>query len=198
MGQTNIPVDVTFEHYLAVRTVLRHVLQDIEATAGTAPKWVSCRLNQTNIPDPKPFFLGWVENEALKNIRMVERRPDPGLFRFMDDVAADTYSNSLKKPVDVYRQDWKPPVGRKPNPAVNEELHLYLDHGYFQLPKDHETCRLSVAIKAGNLYVGTLNTGLSKDPGTALDKKLKDWGQSETSELVQYVRNEFALGGPPV
>jgi hypothetical protein len=200
MGHTQIPVDVTFEHYLAVRSILQHVLQDFEQSVGGAPKWVSCRLNQTNEAVSKPFFLGWVENGSLKSVRMAANQPDPGLFRFLDDVAADTYSSCLKNPKDVWRQDWKSHPGRKSNPPVKEELYLYLapshDRGYFGLQKDNEICRLSIAIKANGRYAGTLNTGLSQDPSNALNGKMKAWGQDDTSELVQYVKNEFALGGP--
>jgi hypothetical protein len=198
MGQTRIPVDVTFEHYLAVKSILRHVLEDFEASVGTAPKWVSCRLNQTNVTDAKPFFLGWLENDALKATRVTENKPDPGLFRFLDDVPADTYSTSLKDPTRVKRQDWKAQPQRKLTPPVKEELYLYLAQGYFQLSKDQEMCRLSIAIRVGDRYAGTLNTGLSKDPGASLDQIMKDWAQNNTSELVQYLKHEFSLGGPPV
>lgn len=200
MGQTKIPVDVTIDHYREVREILENVLQDIEGAVGNAPKWVSCRLNQTSITDPKPFFLGWLENDALRAVRMAANQPDPGLFRFLDDVAADTYSDSLKNPTDVKRQDWKGTRSRPTKPPVKEELYLYLapghDCGYFGLQKDNEICRLSIAIKANGHYVGTLNTGLSQDPGNSLNDKIKAWGQNDTSELVQYIKNEFALGGP--
>lgn len=196
MGQTKIPVDVTFEHYLAVKGILQHVLEDIEATVGRAPKWISCRLNKSGATAPKPYFLGWVENEALRTIRVKSKNPDPGLFRFLDDVEADTYSNSLKDPAHVKRQYWRVLPARKPNPPLKEELYLYLPRGHFKLPKNYEVCRLSVAIKANKCYAGTLNIGLTRDPGSALNRKMKEWGQSSTSELVQYVKNEFSLGGP--
>jgi hypothetical protein len=200
MGQTKIPVDVTFEHYIAVRSILEHVLQDIENSVGTAPKWVSCRLNQTSISGPKPFFLGWVENQELKAIRLMGNKPDPGLFRFLDDVDAPVYRSCLQNPKNVWREDWSKKnitKGHRVNPKV-DPLFLYLDNGYFEIPKDQETCRISIAIRVENHYVGTLNTGLSKDPGTSINDKMTQWGQSSTSELVQYVKNEFALGGPTV
>jgi hypothetical protein len=198
MGQTRIPVDVTFEHYIAVRSVLEHFLEQIEGIVDNAPKWVSCRLNQTSLADPKPFFLGWVENDALRKIRISENKPDPGLFRFLDDVDAPVYRNCLKNAGDVWRESLpKLTRGNRINPKV-EPLHLYLEAGYFGLPKDPETCRLSIAIKANGRCVGTLNIGLSNDPGTSINNKMKEWGQNSTSELVQYVQNEFALGGPAV
>ncbi len=198
MGQTRIPVDVTFEHYIAVKSVLEHFLEQIEGIVGNAPKWVSCRLNQTNSTDPKPFFLGWVENDALRNIRISENKPDPGLFRFLDDVDAPVYRKCLKNAGDVWKEDSpKLAQANRVNPKV-DPLFLYVNCGYFRLPKDHETCRVSIALKVDGRYVGTLNTGLSKDPGTSIDNKMKEWGQSSTSELVQYVKNEFALGGPTV
>jgi hypothetical protein len=198
MGRTRVPVDVTFEHYFAMRSILEHILEDFENSAGKEAKWVSCRLNQSSTVNPKPYFLGWVENDMLKSVRLAANRPDPGLFRFLDDVAAETYSSSLRNPKNVRRQDWKGAVERVANPPVKEELFMYLaqGRGYFGLKKKNEICRLSIAIKAGGHYVGTLNTGLSKDPGSALNSKMKQWGQSDTSELVQYIRNEFVLGGP--
>jgi hypothetical protein len=198
MGRTRIPVDVTFEHYIGVKSVLEHFLEQIEGIVGNAPKWVSCRLNQTSSADPKPFFLGWVENDALRKIRLSENKPDPGLFRFLDDVDAPVYRNCLKNSGNVWKENWKPltPDARK-NPKL-EPLSLYLEGGYFKLPKDPEICRVSITVIVNGRYVGTLNTGLSNDPGTNIDNTMKEWGQNSTSELVQYVKNEFALGGPTV
>jgi len=198
-GRVRIPENVTSRHYDEARSILEDVLRDIEGVVGDEPKWVSCRLNQTDVDDPKPFFLGWVENYGLKNERIRVNRQDPGLFRFLDDVAADTYSNSLTNPTRLNKQDWQktpPRPPRQTRPPILEELHLYLDGGYFKLPI--EKFRLSIAIKAANRYAGTLNTGLTKDPGTALDKKMEEWGQRDSSRLVQWVEREFVLGGPAV
>ena len=75
-------------------------------------------------------------------------------------------------------------------------LRLYQRDGHYGLTENNEISRLSVAVKVNNRYVGTLNTGLSVDPGIKLDDKMMQWAQSANSELVQYVRNEFAAGGP--
>ena len=60
MGATRVPVDVTIEHFMAGKTILQHVLHDIELTIGYGPKWLTCRLNQSNTTEPTAFFLGWV------------------------------------------------------------------------------------------------------------------------------------------
>jgi len=73
---------------------------------------------------------------------------------------------------------------------------LYQKDGHYGFTENNEISRLSVAVKVNNRYVGTLNTGLSVDPGKKLDDKMMQWAQSANSELVQYVRNEFAAGGP--
>jgi|SRR5215831_1404142 len=198
MGKTNIPVDITFEHYIAVRSILQHVLQDIESAVGDGAKWVTCRLNQSGEKELKAFFLGWLENEKLKAIRISQNHPDPGLFRFLDDVDTPTYKNTLGQPKQVHKQVWGSKTTKIINNPSTEPLYLYLDNGYFKLPADHEICRLSIAIKVGDHYVGTLNTGLSQDPGTKINNKMMEWGQNNTSELVQYLKNEFELGGPTV
>jgi hypothetical protein len=93
----------------------------------------------------------------------------------------------------VLKQYWRKPT--KPDtPLV--PLRLYQKDGHFGITESNEISRLSVAIKVNNRYVGTLNTGLSVDPGNKLDSKIMQWAQSTNSELVQYLRNEFAAGGP--
>jgi hypothetical protein len=197
MGQTRIPVDISFEHFMAMRSILQHALQDFELTVGYEPKWLTCRLNQSGTTETtEAFFLGWVENTALRDIRIGLNRADPGLFRFLDPVHGDTYKRALDNPTQILKQEWKkmrgPGNGFKPQPP----LKLFLDNGFYQLTSGCEICRQSIAIKVDDRYVGTLNTGLSKDPGSDLDEKMKTWSQHATSELVQYLRNEFNLGGP--
>jgi hypothetical protein len=193
MGATRVPVDVTIEHFMAGKTILQHVLHDIELTIGYGPKWLTCRLNQSDTTEPTAFFLGWVENAALRKIRVAANQPDPGLFRFMDPVHGATYENALKKPTEVLKQNW-----RKPTDSTSPlaPLRLYQKAGHYGITKNNEISRLSVAIKVNERYVGTLNTGLSVDPGTKLDDKMMQWAQSANSELVQYLRNEFLVGGP--
>jgi hypothetical protein len=193
MGGTRVPVDISFEHFMAVRTILRHVLEDLEMTVGSGPKWLTCRLNQSDTAEPTAFFLGWIENAALREIRMATNQPDPGLFRFMDPVHGATYGSALKKAPNVLRQSWS-----KPDKTALQlpPLRLYQREGHYGIQNNNEIARLSVAIKVGDRFVGTLNTGLSSDPGNKLDSKMMQWAQSPTSELVQYVRNEFVPGGP--
>ena len=195
MGPTRIPVDVSFEHYLAVKSILEHALADFERTIGHEPKWLTCRLNQSGTTSAdNAFFLGWVESRSLREIRIGLNKPDPGLFRFMDPVHGDTYKTALASPTQILRQSWT--SGGRGKPPQLPELKLYRDGGFYSLTSGRETCRQSIAIRVGNQFVGTLNTGLSKDPGNALDDKFKEWSQSATSELVQYLKNEFELGGP--
>jgi hypothetical protein len=196
MGPTRIPVDVSFEHYMGMRSILQHALQDFELTIGYEPKWLTCRLNQSGTKDTDDaFFLGWVENQSLRENRIGLGKPDPGLFRFMDPVHGDTYKNALASPNQIFRQWWEKGPDGKGKPSL-KELKLYRDGGFYNLQSGCETCRQSIAIRVENRYVGTLNTGLSKDPGKTLDEKLLEWSQSPTSELVQYLKNEFNLGGP--
>ena len=195
MGQTTIPIDVSFEHYIAVKSILEHALEDFERTIGHEPKWLTCRLNQSGrTSTDNAFFLGWVENRSLRKIRIGLDKPDPGLFRFMDPVHGDTYKKALASPTEIFRQSWTSGARGKQSPL--QELKLYRDGGFYNLTSGRETCRQSIAIKVGNQFVGTLNAGLSRDPGYALDDKFIEWSQSATSELVQYLKNEFKLGGP--
>jgi hypothetical protein len=195
MGPTRIPVDVSFEHYMGIKSILEHALQDFERTIGHEPKWLTCRLNRCGTASTDDaFFLGWVENRSLRRIRIALNMPDPGLFRFMDAVHGETYKKALASPNEVIRQSWTSGKFVKAPPL--QELKLYREGGFYNLRSGRETCRQSIAIRVGDRYVGTLNTGLSKDPKGALDDKFIAWSQSATSELVQYLRNEFKLGGP--
>ncbi|MDH3442929.1 MAG: hypothetical protein OEN50_03315 [Deltaproteobacteria bacterium] len=190
MGQMRIPADVTLDHYTAVKTLLNHVLQDLEATVGRGPKWVTCRLNQSGTENTNhAYFLGWLENKSLNQIRVAKKQSDPGLLRFMGPSVGDTYKRTLDAPTRVLKQDWT----KKRTPSG---LQLYLANGSFKVSSGNEKYRLSIAIKVDNRYVGTLNTGLNRDPGNALNGKLIKWAQNPTSELTQYLKNEFNLGGP--
>jgi hypothetical protein len=193
MGQTKIPDDIRVEtHYAEIRSILRIVLREVEKIVDRQqPKWVSCRLNQSGESRPKPYFMGWLENRVLRKIRKDAHKPDPGPFRFLADTAADTYSNCLAKPGEILKQQWPVAHIRPKDPPILEELKLYLRDGYYQLPRQHETWRLSAAIKVDNIYVGTLNTGLTTDPGDRLNETLKYWAWNDESDLVQYVKDEF-------
>jgi hypothetical protein len=194
LGPSRIPVDVSFEHYMAMKSILEHALQDFELTIGYEPKWLTCRLNKSGTQNTEDaFFLGWVENQSLSDIRIGVEQPDPGLFRFMDPVHGDTYETALASPNQIFKQYWEKDRTRGPK---TRELKLYLEGGFYNLDSGCETCRQSIAIKVENRYVGTLNSGLSKDPGKALNNKLLEWSQNPNSELVQYLKNEFILGGP--
>jgi hypothetical protein len=193
MAATRVPVDISFEHFMAVRSILRHIMEDLEMTVGSEPKWLTCRLNQSDTTEPTAFFLGWIENAALSQIRTATYQPDPGLFRFMDPVHGTTYGSALKKAPRVLRQSWSKP-DRTKSPLA--PFRLYQRKGHYGITDSNEIARLSVAIKVRDRFAGTLNTGLSVDPGTRLDSKMMQWAQSPSSELVQYVRNEFVPGGP--
>ena len=190
MGQARIPEGVNEDHYKMIKSILSHLLEDLEASVGRGPKWVTCRLNQSGTENTDhAFYLGWLENDSLKHIREAKKQPDPGLYRFLGRSHGDTYKRTLDMPTRILKQDW----GKKRIPTG---LELYLPNGFFKLTTGNEKYRLSVAIKVDNRYVGTLNTGLNRDPKTALNGKMIKWAQSGTSELTQYLKNEFNLGGP--
>ena len=65
MGATRVPVDISFEHFMAGRTILQHALHDIELTIGYEPKWLTCRLTQSEYHEPTLSpGMGW--NAALR------------------------------------------------------------------------------------------------------------------------------------
>lgn len=189
MPQAKIPGGMTPEHFMEIRRHLHEVLRDIETVTGAEPKWVSCRLNETGRGDPSPFFVGWVENDALQRTRVGKNLPDPGLFRFGDNIHSQLYAECLQAKGALVRRDWS---------TQRAEVfckNLYLPNvGVFDV--DVEKYRVSVAVKVNNRCVGTLNTGLSKNPGTSADGKMAYWAQDSKSPLVQYLKKEFELGGP--
>ncbi len=191
MAKAKIPGGITPEHFIQIRNLLNEVLKDIETATGREPKWVSSRLNETARDDVSPFFVGWVENEELRSKRVSKNLPDPGLFRFADNIHTRIYAECLdvKGPGGVKRRDWAK------DGAEMFGKNLYVSHvGLFDL--HDETHRRSIAIKMDKRYVGTLNAGLSKDLGVSIDRKLQYWAQDPKSALVQYLSREFELAGP--
>lgn len=165
-----IPGGITPEHFMRIRVLLKSILGEL----GTKAVFVTCRLNETGKEYPRPFFVGFVESQIAQNSRESKNRPDPGLFRFGDDLHTQIYADCIMGPKAGIIQTLTWPDG------LTREIFsksLYLD-GLT------EKYRKNIAIRVGNRYVGTLNGGFSElDPNA--DAIMERHAQTR-SALVQF------------
>lgn len=189
-----IPAGITPEDFMKTRDLLNGVLEALNKAAanGGGPLWVSCRLNETGRNDPSPFFVGWVEDKETRDQRVLRNDPDPGLYRFGDDYYSQIYEECVRKPGVIVAID---EVAQK---IVGQKGQMHWISGAKSLSlKAEAKHRRSIAIQVDNRCVGTLNAGFSDDPGTSVNKTMESWAQDSKSQLVQYLKKEFELGGPP-
>jgi len=188
VAKVKIPGGITAEDFLTISKHLRGVLKETNA------KQVVLRLNETGKDEPAPVFVGWVEDPELTEERLEKNEPDPGLFRFADTTPSTTYDKCFRNGGDPNERNWKLPS------------HL----------KERKPKELGQASKAGVNYlrfigiiggdgnarrcVGILSAGFSEKPDDftieKVDKILKRWAQSSSSELVAFFKGTFELGGP--
>lgn len=193
MARAKIPGGVTPEHFLEINNFLGQFLQDVKDVAkGAKPMWASCRLNESR-DDISPVFIGWVEDDSLKERRLKRNEPHPGLFRFGDDHYSEIFDDCVKHPGVIKKRDWKrdlahPVRGQWMNNA--KMLSVGLNVMY----------RRSIGIKGQKSAVGTINVGFDADPSKvdgAVGRVMKKWA-GRSSALVGYLRDHFELGEPKV
>ena len=209
-----IPESITPEDF----NELRKLLEGFRAKIGA--NQVSMRLNESGEEDHGfSYFVGFVQDEATRKKREDLGFPDPGLFRFGDDVPSKEYQQTIKRTVDCYatrqapdpfiERDWSSidvVAGRYPGAykkkslgSKNIDVHTGVHYRkYIGVLVDGIQVNGSKARRC----VGMLGVGfLSKAAAQAvrdLDDQLKQWAQAPgtASALVSYLRATFELGGP--
>jgi len=191
MARVKIPGGVTPEHFLEINNLLVQFLKDVKEVARNArPMWASCRLNESR-DDISPVFVGWVEDDSLRERRLKRNEPHPGLFRFGDDHYSEVFEDCVKQPGVVKKRDWKQDLDHpvKGQWMVNaKKISVGMGVMY----------RRSIGIKVEKCAAGTINVGFAGDPTKvdgAVGRVLKKWA-GPNSELVSYLRDQFELRGP--
>jgi len=214
-----IPEGITPENFNEIRQLLRRILTEIDASQ------VSMRLNESNEEDYSfSYFVGFVQNEATSRRREELGIPDPGLFRFGDDVPSKEYRDTIKTTVDFVRnrvgnpfveRDWSsinisgrsfpPAYKKKAMGSKGIDVHTGVHYRkYIGLLVEG----IKVNGSSGRRCVGMLGVGFpSKAAAQAvrvdnkdLDTRLREWAQDpgSGSDLAKYLRDTFELGGPIV
>ena len=187
-----IPGGVTPDHFIKIREFLNRILREVQ-DAGTKPMWVSCRLNESR-DDISPVFVGFVEHQELRDQRARKNLPDPGLYRFGDTHYSRLYEECLERPGEIVRRDWR----------FDQSDPLKMEDGdaKFFSQKLGVMYRRSLGIKLDNRCVGTINVGFKDNPADETDTKvesaMRKWAIDPNSELSNYFRQNFELGGRSV
>ncbi|TAK01729.1 hypothetical protein EPO44_08875 [bacterium] len=188
-----IPGEITLDEFREIRDCLVKVLTALKSAAqGADPIWVSCRLNESDVKDPSPYFVGWVEDTKAKDERVRRNDPEPGLYRFGDDYYSQIYEECLKNPVTVIG------INEVDQKIIGKtDRMLWLSGARSIAFKSGGRYRRSIAIKVGNRCVGTLNAGFRNDPGAGADGTLKDWAENRGKDLITCLNGlDLNFGGP--
>jgi hypothetical protein len=179
-----------------IREVTQTLLKEFE---GLGAKQVNWRLNESGKSSKSPVFIDWL---AVKNITDSLAKKsgvkDYGVYRLGDSLPSNVYDEGLDKAgKDIVERDW----------------------GCDQLLKEKRVESRLLVQKAGLMYqrfigiiaeqegsrrgVGLLTVSFEKKPSTleAVDAKMKQWASwpgNPKSGLVEYIEQNFVLGGPAV
>ena len=185
MAKLKVPGGITVEDFMELRAILMRVLEEMSsrlkvmrAQEVDMPKEVHVRLNETGKDYAYPIFVGWVEDKKLAEKRTSKNHPDPGLYRFGDDVLSNVYADAFKKadkPYPDYFQyrDWETQMDdKRPGEKATDPKSGNL----------YQTC-LGIVVDEGKRYrvVGTLVVGFPQKPRTRLiqgvHNVLRIWGR---------------------
>jgi hypothetical protein len=191
-GKKMIPGGITLEDFVKIREILRKILDE------TGAEIVNMRLNKTGKANAAPVFVGWVENERVKNLRLQRNEPDPGFSRLGDTVAAKEYEETLNRTV----KDQKPAILDR---DWCDRLHEKSPEQKALVPRSGVMYQKLIGIvvdQGGVLHcVGTLNFGFKKPTDAQksnVERFIEGLAQGENSELSKYLKQEFdfEFGGP--
>ena len=208
-----IPEEITTQEFNALRGILEQFMN------YTTASQVSMRLNESSEEDHNfSYFVGFVQNLSATQTRQALGIPDPGLFRFGDDVPSKEYRDTIKATMDYFanvtgspfvERDWAtPPVGNTNfkkksmgSKGIDNQTgvlyRLYIGIVVDGIVEDSSTVRRCV----GMLGVGFSSKADADGAQSGnLQTIVKDWAQAagNASGLVTYLRDTFELGGPIV
>lgn len=181
-----IPADITLADFTDISKILLSIRD------ATGADIVNMRLNKTGEIEAAPVFVGWVESEALRRLRLERNEPDPGLYRFGDTVAAREYEETLNAKGAMKERDWTVEITKK----SGEQKALVVKAGVMY----QNLIGIVVNGGSGRRCVGTLNLGWRPDQARQKAERAKhaiqNWAQDQNSELVKFLKNKFDFGGP--
>jgi len=186
------------------------ILREIQKRTGA--DIVNMRLNETGKTDHAPVFVGWVESEAVRNLRKQRKETeDPENSRFNDSIRpvkeyTDTLNAAAKaKKYVILERDWCAPISQKDPTATLSQKSAQQKALVPRAGLMYQ--KLSgIVINDGKVprCVGTLNLAFARKPIGDKEKQamkkaeqvLSGLLQSSNSDLTQFLQDNFELGGP--
>jgi len=200
----NIPEGITIVEFSAISNLLAAILSDLGASQ------VSMRLNESQRTGDAPlgddryfhfsYFVGSVQNETTQAERKAQLIPDPGLYRFGDNVTSKEIREAVGKAVAGSQSDLFATRGWLPG---TEEAESRKKKGMGSRGMGREAglkLQKYIGIKVDDRCVGTLGVSFTVAPtniGTVEDQII-GWAREPgtPSTLIDYLSNNFYLWGP--
>lgn len=180
-----------------VRKITKLILDDLESLGAKQVNW---RLNESK-PEVSPVFIDWLAvDEVNRCLAAKSKVKDIGKYRFLDPVPSKVYRDALAKvEKEIIVRDWE---GSRLFSEKQVESQMLVQKAGLM----HQRFIGIIAKKGGvRRCVGTLTVSFKRKPSDRLakqiDEKMKQWAcwQSKSeSKLVQFVEQNFDLGGPKV
>jgi hypothetical protein len=218
----NIPSGINPHHLSEIRKRMTWIRDDMIHFVGLGedrPMHVNLRLNETNKSEPYPVFMDWCGNDAALAILTKDYELDPGLFRFGDKIPAKLYEDALKGALlsiqnqvvtkdSIALRDWTQAhqleEKRPDSKMLAQKVGVKYQFVIGIVARDQKSLKTHCA--------GTLGVGLPDKPNVNtkdfLNKmqSLAAWPASLASspsspherDLVEYIEQNFALGGPVI
>jgi hypothetical protein len=200
MASLNIPEDITITEFTQVLNHLDTLRDDVGASQ------VSIRLNESNRNGSDPgagspffdfsYFVGSVQDSATTVNRKALCIPDPGLYRFGDNVTSKEIREAVAKTVsgssNLFANRGWPDISSSQKKGMGSK-GMGRESG-LKLQK-------YVGIKIGGRCVGTLGVSFSDPPPSnmqAVEDKIIGWVREPASPatFLNYLANTFNLWGP--
>jgi hypothetical protein len=212
----NIPSGINPHHLSEIRRLMTRIRDDMVDVVGLAKDramHVNLRLNETNITEPSPVFIDWCGNDAAIAILTKDHELDPGLFRFGDKIPARLYEDALRGTVrsiqsrslthdSLALRDWTQArqleEKRPDSKMLAQKVGVKYQFVIGIVAQDQTSRKLHCA--------GTLGVGLPEKPNDidAVRRKMMSlaaWPLATSTherDLVTYIEQNFALGGPVI
>jgi len=201
----NIPEGITIQEFSAVSDLLKSILLDVGASQ------VSMRLNESQRNGDLPlgddryfhfsYFIGSVQDTATETARRAQLIPDPGLYRFGDNVTSKEIREAVGKAVVGSANNLFATRGWQP--GTPEETASRQKKGMGSRGMGRESglkLQKYIGIKIHNRCVGTLGVSFTTPPLDilAVEDKIKGWVREpgNPNTFLNYLRNNFNLWGP--
>ena len=194
MPAAKIPEDITCDIRDTINGILGQFLAEVQKMTGAPEIFVNCRLNRSDQKTgPSPCCVGWVESYELKKKREAIGLDDPAITRFLDNHLSPIYSECIcNRTVAVNARDYGKLKTIAAEKVVGSRAYDVILGQFY---------RRYACIIADGRRTGTVTIGSNKPPSDSatIEKELGDWAQGFNSKtrLIEYLKNNFDLGGPP-